>query len=410
MENQNDADVIVVGAGPAGLVAGATTAEKGHKTLIIERSKAIGYPIHDSGGTFREIIDGFNLSKKVIANWISGFRFISPSGYKVDFEIEKKLGAVLDRREINRELAIKAADSGAEILVNENVLKDLIKEQNTLKGVNVSGFHGKKEYLSKVVIDSSGFSGILANSMNVHSGIDQIRRAHGAQFEMTNVDLEGQDLAEIYFGNDVAPGGYGWIFPKGEDIANVGVGILHGMGHKDISIRKYLQRFIKKHPVSSERCKNAQQLEYHSGTFPIGPMFKEFTNDNYIAIGDAACQGSPHLGEGIRFVMKCGKIAGEVASDAISDGDTSHNRLKKCEKRIWKEVYPNYNLLYRIHEYACSKTDESWESTLKKLEKMAGSDTGKELGKKVVRGDVSKGYLLKTLPRFAMSNLVKIIK
>jgi flavin-dependent dehydrogenase len=108
--------------------------------------------------------------------------------------------------------------------------------------------------------------------------------------------------------------------------------------------------------------------------------------------------------------MKCGKIAGEVASDAISKDDTSLNKLKLSEKRIWKEVYPNYNMLYRIHEYACSKTDESWESTIRKLEKMADSETGRELGKKVIRGDFSKGYLLKTLPRFAMSNLVKIIK
>lgn len=402
-------DVIIAGGGPAGLSAAIITARNKCDTLLIESSKAFGHPIHDSGGTFSETIKDFNFSKRVIANKIDGLTLVSPKGYVVSTKLGDGIGYILERRELNRELAKIAAKEGVEIKMPVKALSPIITNGfvNGLQSKELIGGENK-EYKSELVIDATGVNAVIAKAIGIHPGMSNIRWAIGAQYEMANVELDNPNFIELYFGSEIAPSGYGWIFPKGDCIANVGVGITH-ISNEKINPYKYLFKFINEHPVASKKLKTAQPFEYHVGVLPIGPMFDYLVSDGLMVIGDAACQVSPQLGEGIRFVMKAGKIAGEVASDAINKNDTSQKKLKKYEKRVKKEIYSNYNLLYKIHEYACSKDDESWERTIKHIENLIESDSGKKIMIKVIHGDISKWDFLTITPGLAFKGIQKFL-
>ncbi len=128
---------------------------------------------------------------------------------------------------------------------------------------------------------------------------------------------------QIHHGEDIAPGGYLWIFPKGNGVANVGLGVRNT---KETAYY-YLTKFIKN--------LDATPVELNIGGVPLsGPMDKTFSS-GLMVVGDAAGQVDPINGGGIQYAITCGRIAGEVAVEAIENEDTSSKYLKKYED-LWR--------------------------------------------------------------------------
>ena len=133
------------------------------------------------------------------------------------------------------------------------------------------------------------------------------------QFEMAGVNMENNRDIALFFGS-VAPGGYVWIFPKGDDIANVGIGVLKNKTNK--TAYEHLMEFIKTCPET----KDAQPVEINVGGDPVGGMNKKMYDDNILVCGDAAGQVNPLTGGGIISGMTGGMYAGQVAAEAIKEG------------------------------------------------------------------------------------------
>ena len=150
----------------------------------------------------------------------------------------------------------------------------------------------------------------------------------GVQFEMCNVNMKRNDYLEFYFGS-VAPGGYFWLFPKGGDVANVGLGIITNMAEK--SAYEYLVDAAD----SCYATQDAQAVELNSGGDPVGGLVKEMYGDNIMLVGDAASQVNPLTGGGITNGMLGGRFAGEVAAEAIKSGDCSMQKYTKVTEYLW---------------------------------------------------------------------------
>lgn len=173
----------------------------------------------------------------------------------------------------------------------------------------------------------------------------------GVQYEMVGLDFERDGVLEFFFGS-CAPGGYVWIFPKGDDIANVGLAVLSHLAEKPAI--EYLDEFIAKCPAT----KNAQPVELNVGGDPVGGMPKKMYDDNLLICGDAAGQVNPLTGGGISSGMTGGMYAGKVAAEAIAAGDCSKKFLKKYDEEVRKELKSEIDKYKKPQEFLLSLSDD----------------------------------------------------
>jgi digeranylgeranylglycerophospholipid reductase len=140
----------------------------------------------------------------------------------------------------------------------------------------------------------------------------------------------------MYFGCSFVPGGYAWIFPEGEDRANVGIGIRIGMAEKGVSAKEYLNRFMRDHPLASQKLKNGIVMNVIAGIIPVnGAPARPATEDSLI-VGDAAGQIIATNGGGIPPAMIAGKVAGETAAEFAA----GKCRLEEYD-RLWRAQIGN---------------------------------------------------------------------
>jgi digeranylgeranylglycerophospholipid reductase len=134
-------------------------------------------------------------------------------------------------------------------------------------------------------------------------------------------------ICEYHLGNELFPGGYGWVFPKGEDTANVGL-VITADHAKDISAKAYLDRFVARY------APNASILGAVAGGIPATGALKKMVVDGVMAVGDAAHQADPLTAGGINLGMIGADLASQVAVKALHKGDVSARMLSEYE-RLW---------------------------------------------------------------------------
>jgi digeranylgeranylglycerophospholipid reductase len=131
------------------------------------------------------------------------------------------------------------------------------------------------------------------------------------EYEMADVNIDSQ-AAEMYFSASYAPGGYAWIIPLGQDMANVGVGVRASYlsGQK---LPLILDRFVREHPIAAEKIAGGEVLAVMRGLVPAGGTVGAIQRDNMLLAGDAAGHVMATSGGGIPLAVVAGRIAGKVA-------------------------------------------------------------------------------------------------
>ncbi len=332
-----DYDIIVVGAGPAGSTAARYAAVGGARVLMLEKDRDVGYPVRCGEAVSHEgVIQFIQPDPKWIAATVTKFRLVAPNGNSVVPRLDGA-GYVLERRIFDYELAKLAAKEGAEVITKAYVY-DLLREGDEIIGVRALIKDKKVDIRAKVIIAADG----VESRVGKWAGIDttcHIRDMEScAQMTLSGVDVE-QDVLEFYFGGDVSPGGYLWVFPKGDGTANVGLGLAVEEAKKKSAI-KFLHEFVeKKYP-------KAAMLTHIAGGVPCAKTCDKIVNKNVILVGDAAHQVNPVSGGGIISGMIGGMIGGEVAAEAIQAEKVSH--LKEYEKRWHKRLGWRHDVFYNI--------------------------------------------------------------
>jgi digeranylgeranylglycerophospholipid reductase len=181
---------------------------------------------------------------------------------------------------------------------------------------------------------------------------------------MVGVDVESPLTMEFYLGSRIAPGGYAWVFPKGEDIANVGLGVLGSRA--DRKPIEYLRDFVERMPNLSK----GKVVEINGGGDPVSGPLKKIVKDNLLVIGDAARQVNPLTGGGIDSAMRAGNIAGEVAAKAVREGDTSEKRLSEYEKRWGGQMGKRLERYLKAKNVLLSLTDDELDQLAGTLSKV----------------------------------------
>nr|WP_319375122.1 NAD(P)/FAD-dependent oxidoreductase [uncultured Methanoregula sp.] len=360
-------DVLVIGGGPAGALAAKTAVEKGLSACIVEKRPAIGAPVRCAEGIGQ---DGLQEFIEPDYRWISaemtGATVVAPDGFVMKLESElagSKVGYVLDRKFFDRELVWKASEAGADVAVKSRAAAPII-ENGFVKGAKIEYCGKISSVRAEVVIAADGVESKFSRWCGVDTTVPVREIMSSVQYVMTDIDIDEHSTV-FYLGNDVAPEGYLWVFPKGKRAANVGIGISgkkSGDGHR---AKDYLDKFVKK------TFPHGKTIEYIPGGVSVCRPLPCTVADGLLITGDAARVVDPLTGGGIYNAMYTGRLAATVAADCIGKGDVSKKALMKYDKewrasKMGKAIERNYH----IKEYLIKQSDEKLNEIIHSVSKL----------------------------------------
>jgi digeranylgeranylglycerophospholipid reductase len=337
-------DIVVIGSGPAGATTARYAAERGLNVLLVDKKQELGAPIQCSGavsynalenaGVFpsdefiQEAIYGFAVYNEKGEKKVIDYRQIKPAEYGSD-KNKKPLGFVVDRRRFDRYLATQAERAGVTIWLKTEATGYEVLDDGTCE-IALTKFNEQLKVKAKVLVAADGVQSQAGKWAGIKTHIKLSELASCLQFVVDGVETNG--LLEIVTGNEWAPGGYAWIFPKGHGYAEIGLGVTRTMCTENAQV--YLDKFIKQ-SFFKERFKNCRVLEIQGGGVPLAAPLKIQYADNLIVAGDAARHVNAITGGGIHTALSSGKIAGEFLATLIASG-------KPCSKENLKGYQDNW--------------------------------------------------------------------
>ena len=356
---ENDYDIIVVGAGPAGSIAARTAAEQGVSVLLLEKDRDVGYPVRCGEAISKAGVEEFiTPDEKWIAAKISKFSFNAPDGTEVILYFGEA-GYVLERRIFDYELARTAADAGAEILTRTYV-NGLLFDNGNVSGVKYEFKGEQKELKCKIVIAADGVESRVGRWAGLPTHIDFRDMESAVQITVANIPIK-QDSLYFYFGKDVAPNGYFWIFPKGNNKANIGLGVSGLIGKKKSAL-SYLNDFMQKH------YPQAPVLTTIAGGVPCSITLPKISAPGIMLVGDAGRQVNPLSGGGIASGMIGGSIAGKIAAEAVKKNNSDH--ILSYDEAWAKRLGKRHEIFERIKNGIYNFSDEKFNSIAKSFNKV----------------------------------------
>ena len=348
---KNEYDIIVVGAGPAGSMAARFAAEQGVSVLMLEKDRDVGYPVRCGEAISKAGVEEFiEPNPKWIASTISKFSFNSPDGTEVILDFGEA-GYVLERRIFDYELARTAGDAGAEILTRAYV-NGLLLDNGKVSGVKYE-YQGEQKVLkSKIVIAADGVESRVGRWAGLATHIDFRDMESAVQITAVNIPVK-QDTLYFYFGQDYAPQGYFWIFPKGNNKANIGLGVSGLIGKKKSAL-SFLNDFMEKYYPT------APILTTIAGGVPSSITLSKISGPGIMLVGDAARQVNPLSGGGIASGMIGGSIAGKIAAESVKTNKPDH--ILTYDKAWADRLGKRHETFNRIKNGIYNFSDEKFNS------------------------------------------------
>lgn len=319
-------DVAVVGAGPAGSMAARAAAEHGVHVILIEEHPEVGRPVYCAEGlSLNGFVDaGLKPTPEIVSQEIVKVRVYAPNKRYLELTSSDWVGYTINRDVFDRALSERAVEAGAELMTGTRAT-GVVKEGGVVSGVVAHRGGETVRIEAKVVVGADGYASTVRKSAGLGRWYPDIVTC--AQFKLGDLSLDEPEVNEFHLGSKVAPGAYAWVFPKSQEVANVGLGVRRIHTEPPIA---YLKRFIKSDP----RFRDAEVLMVNGGITPVSGVVDRVVGDGVMLVGDAAGQLIPCTGAGVHSGVVAGRIAGEVAARAAEEGDVTAPRLSEYERRF----------------------------------------------------------------------------
>ena len=368
----SDYDVIVAGGGLAGSIAAQSVAyysKQELSVLVIDRSpghlpgqKSVsGWICGDA--VSKEVVD--YMTERIKVQWtepeiehkVKGVMAFSPDREtSIPFDGE---GYMLNRQKLPERQNERALKMGVDFNFEVN-LTGLLYDNGQVIGVQGIDNKNKQPYKknAKIVVDATGITSMLRNQIKNSDKIEKkIDRRdvestgrHIMYFEKAEEDLTefDPDYCIIHLDQDIAPGGYAWVFPKGENKVNIGLGIEKSileqrnkrLGKKD-NVSSLIEEYVKRNRAikNPKISTDPEDKNNATGNFQVSVRRQNdcLVANGYILVGDSAWMPKPLDAGGIGPAIVAATIIGKCAVDAIQSGDVTEKGLWKYNKEFINE-------------------------------------------------------------------------
>ena len=353
-------DAVVVGAGPAGSLAAETLALAGHQVLLLEKHREAGIPLCCAEAVSLKSLALFcRPDPKWIAAPINGAVLYSPDGTEVAVPWPG-VGFVLERKLFDRWLAQRAAQAGAQVLVNAEAVGLISSDSTAFSGVKVL-YQGQVHDIScRAVIGADGVESLTGAWAGLKTAMKPAEVHSCVQYLVSGIDGP-TDMVRFWVGKEIAPGGYLWVFPKGEGRSNVGLGILGTMaGQKKPG--EYLDRFLEKY------FPQARIIEAMCGGTPALEDDHPMAAKNVLLAGDAARLTDPLSGAGIAIAMASGQMAARQIGEYLKTGKQKH--LEDYPGLWWSGLWKDIKYHAKVRRAFLKLEDEDMNRIARFLAKL----------------------------------------
>jgi len=396
-------DAIVIGAGPVGSYVALNLAKAGVNTSVFEEHPQVGYPSHCAGHLSIRSLSSmglYHLPNGIVENTFRTANFYSSKGTNFSIHLARPATAALNRARFDRYLAEQAELAGARFILNSRV-QSLILNDGFVTGVNVQqNAETCKQVSSKMTVDAEGVSCRLLRQAGLR-GLKIRGLVYAVEAEVENVKDVEQDAVEVYLGRAYASGFYGWLIPRLDGTAKVGLGTNRGNPHD------CLRTLMTKHPVASRQLSEAKitQISYHAITLG-GPISRAYAN-GFLAVGDCASQVKPTTGGGVIFGLTCAKLAAETASQALKQSYVSSKRLQVYQKHCSDLMSFDFNVMLKLRRFLNSLSDDKVDEMLRVcgrlgVDKALSSEDEIDFQGKMMLKAMGKPSMLAAIGYFAM--------
>jgi geranylgeranyl reductase family protein len=354
------ADVIVVGAGPAGSSAAFWCAQAGLEVVVLEKAAFPREKVCGDGLTPRGVkaLDDMGIDTSPAAGWVrhKGLR-VQGGGEVVEVDwptLCRWPGYSLVRRrsELDALLADHAAAAGARVHTGVTVTEPLLDDAGRVVGVRAESGPDKEPVVwrAPLVISAEGLSGRVAKSLGLVRREDRplgvaVRRyvrtphTHDAYLDISF------DLTAHGPSRDSMPG-YGWVFGMGDGTANVGFGLLDTRRATGVDHRAVLREWLATFPAEDQLGEEFAVTPLRGAGLPMALHRQPAYTRGLLLTGDAAGTVNPFNGEGISYAMETGRMAAETAAAALAApaGPAREAALRRYPARLGVEYGRHHRL------------------------------------------------------------------
>jgi digeranylgeranylglycerophospholipid reductase len=340
-------DIAVIGAGPAGSMAALHAALLKRRVCLIDRNARVGVPVRCGEGIgYKSFLRHAGNRLEWTINKIDRSVMVSPSGTKVRIgNIDESY--ILDRTKMDGGIAAEAEQAGAHLFLSTPITE----VRRTADG-NYECLSPARTFSAACLIIADGVESRVARFLGWNTAL-RLSDVETCAFCRVRSPAIDNSSCTFYVGSAVAPGGYAWIFPRGNGEANVGVGII---GNRSAAgkARECLLRFIGK------ELPGAETSNLHCGGVPVAKWVRPLVRDGAMLVGDAARQVNSISGAGIHYSLFAGKLAGTTAAKAFTgNGSIDYQALLQYESE-WKKTYgKQQDRSFALKEFVM-KTDDAF--------------------------------------------------
>jgi geranylgeranyl reductase family protein len=329
-------NTIIIGAGPVGSYLAAKLAQLGYKVLVLDKKSAAGQDICCTGiiskDCFNLLPTEINLAKRPVCS----ARFVAPSGKSLKLSRNDEVAYIIDRVALEQVLVDYAQASGVRYLFGSNVIA-IQRATGCLHVTANCGGH-KTLFEAETAVITTGFGSPLPAKL----GLGEISNfVIGAQAEVSITDI---DEIEIYFDRRLAPGGFSWLVPTGDNRGLVGQ-----LTHRQP--KRYFRKLLSALKTQGKIATTEVVPAYRA--IPLQSLPRTYS-DRLLVVGEAAGQVKPTTGGGIYYGFICADIAADTLHEALQLHEFSESRLASYEKkwraRLGRELKIGYwaHRIYRL--------------------------------------------------------------